>query len=46
MQALQNMGAILKAGNSSFEDVVKTTVLMASMDDYATINEIYSKCTY
>lgn len=40
------MGAILKAGNSSFEQVVKTTVLMKSMDDYAKINQVYSQCMY
>ncbi|XP_059153153.1 2-iminobutanoate/2-iminopropanoate deaminase-like isoform X2 [Physella acuta] len=42
-QALKNMGAILEAAGSSFENVVKTTVLLQSINDFAAVNEVYSK---
>ena len=35
------MGEILKAGGSDFSKVVKTTILLADMDDFKTVNEIY-----
>ena len=34
--------AVLKASGCGMNDVVKTTVLLASMDDFATVNEIYA----
>jgi 2-iminobutanoate/2-iminopropanoate deaminase len=37
------MGAILEAGGSGFDKVVKTTVLLANMGDFATVNAIYGK---
>ncbi|XP_032817361.1 2-iminobutanoate/2-iminopropanoate deaminase-like [Petromyzon marinus] len=42
-QALVNMGEILKAANCDYNNVVKTTVLLASMDDFATVNEVYKE---
>eukprot|EP00212_Chloropicon_laureae_P006400 CAMPEP_0197489800 /NCGR_PEP_ID=MMETSP1311-20131121/4509_1 /TAXON_ID=464262 /ORGANISM="Genus nov. species nov., Strain RCC856" /LENGTH=175 /DNA_ID=CAMNT_0043034193 /DNA_START=69 /DNA_END=596 /DNA_ORIENTATION=+ len=42
-QALKNMGEILKAGGCSYGDVVKTTVLLASIDDFAAVNGVYAK---
>lgn len=36
-----NLKAILEAGGASFEDVVRTTVYLADMNDFATVNEIY-----
>ncbi|XP_065843068.1 2-iminobutanoate/2-iminopropanoate deaminase-like [Oscarella lobularis] len=42
-QALINMGHILEAANSSFDKVVKTTVLLADINDYAKVNEIYAE---
>lgn len=41
-QALTNMGHILEAGGSSFDKVVKTTVLLADINDFAKVNEVYS----
>lgn len=41
-QALKNMGHILEAGGSSFDKVVKTTVLLADINDFAKVNEVYS----
>lgn len=39
--ALNNLDAILKAAGSSAADVVKTTVLLADMADFAVVNELY-----
>lgn len=42
-QALENVGAILKEAGYDFKDVVKTTCLLNSMDDFAAMNEVYAK---
>lgn len=42
-QSLKNVGAVLKAAGLGFEDVIKTTIFVADMNDFATVNEIYSK---
>lgn len=41
--ALRNLGAVLAAGGMDFADVVKTTVFLADMGDFAAINAIYAK---
>merc|ERR1712212_357497 len=42
-QALTNMGHILEAANCNFNNVVKTTVLLADVNDFAAVNEVYTK---
>jgi len=42
-QALTNMGHILQAANCSFNNVVKTTVLLADINDFTKVNEIYKE---
>lgn len=42
-QALQNLQAVLEAAGSGLDKVIKTTVFMQHMDDYAAINEVYGK---
>jgi len=42
-QVLENLGAVLAAANAKFGDVVKTTIFLASMDDFATVNAIYGE---
>jgi len=42
-QALINLKNILIAAGSSLEDVVKTTVFIRRMDDFARINEVYGE---
>ena len=42
-QALENLGAVLKAGGSSFAGLLKVTVFLADMNDYAAVNEIYAE---
>jgi 2-iminobutanoate/2-iminopropanoate deaminase len=41
-RVLQNIGAILSAAGLSFDHVVKTTVFLADMNDFAAMNEIYA----
>lgn len=42
-QVMKNLGAILKASNADYEDVVKTTCFLADMNDFAVFNEVYGK---
>ena len=42
-RALENMGAILAEAGLTFAHVVKATVLLQSMDDFAKVNAIYAK---
>lgn len=42
-QVLANLKAVLEEAGSSMSDVVKTTVFIASMDDFLTINEVYEE---
>ena len=42
-QVFKNLKAILEAAGMSFDNVVKTTVLLADMGDFATVNEIYAQ---
>jgi len=42
-RALKNIGAILEAAGGTFANVVKTTVLLQSMDDFARLNEVYAR---
>lgn len=43
-QALANMTALLQGEGATLADVVKTTVLLDSIDDYAEMNEAYMEC--
>ena len=40
-QALKNLGAILEAAGSSYSMVLKTTVLLIDIGDFAKVNEVY-----
>ena len=42
-QALENLGAVLSAAGMGFGDVVKTTVFLVDMGDFAAINAVYAK---
>lgn len=42
-QVLKNIEAVLKASGSSLNDVVKTTVFLTDLNDFAKMNEIYAK---
>ena len=41
-RVFQNIGEILKAGGASFDHVVRTTVFLADMNDFAAMNEVYA----
>jgi 2-iminobutanoate/2-iminopropanoate deaminase len=41
-RALENVREILKAGGASFEHVVRTTVYLADLSDFAAMNEVYA----
>ena len=40
-QVLENLQAVLEAAESSLQKVVKTTIFLANMDDFAAVNAIY-----
>lgn len=42
-QSCKNVGAILEAGGSGFNKVVKTTCFLADIADFAAFNEVYAK---
>ena len=41
-QSLKNLQEILKASGSSLDNVLKTTVYLKSMDDFAAMNKVYN----
>lgn len=42
-QSLKNVKAILDEAGASLENVVKTTVFLSDMDDFATMNSVYTE---
>ena len=42
-QSFKNIGEILKAARLDYSNVIKTTVFVKDLNDFATVNEIYSK---
>lgn len=42
-QVLRNIGEILKEAGYSYDDVVKSTVLLENMDDFKDMNEVYAQ---
>lgn len=42
-RTLRNIAAILQAGGSSLDRVVKVTVYLTSMDDFASVNAVYAR---
>ena len=42
-QSIRNLSAILEAAGMTLADVVKTTVLLADIADFAAVNEVYAK---
>lgn len=43
VQVFKNLLAVLEAAGSGFEKVVKTTVFLADMNDFAAMNEVYGQ---
>jgi 2-iminobutanoate/2-iminopropanoate deaminase len=42
-QVMRNIGALLKAAGTDFAHVVRTTVFLADMDEFAKMNEVYAR---
>ena len=42
-RVLDNLGALLLAADRSFADVVRTTIFLADMNDFAAVNAIYAQ---
>ncbi len=42
-QALQNLRAVLEAAGSCLENVIKTTVFLRDMNDFALMNSVYAQ---
>ena len=40
-QVLENLEAVLEAAGTDFENVLKTTVFLADIDDFEAMNEVY-----
>ena len=41
-QVMKNLFYVLEAGGAHFNDVVKTTIYLANMDDFDTVNNVYA----
>ncbi len=42
-QVLKNLAAVLEAAGTTLNDVVKTTVFLVDMNDFAAMNEVYAR---
>jgi len=42
-RVMQNLGAVLEAAGASFSSVVKTTIFLVDLQDFATVNEVYGR---
>lgn len=40
---MKNIEAVLTAGGMSFSNIIKTTIFITNMNDFATVNEVYAK---
>jgi 2-iminobutanoate/2-iminopropanoate deaminase len=42
-RAMDNLGAVLEAGGSDFARVLKTTIFVTDLDDFAAVNAVYGR---
>jgi 2-iminobutanoate/2-iminopropanoate deaminase len=42
-QVLNNLSAVLEAAGGTLNDVIKTTIFLADMHDFAVVNEVYAE---
>lgn len=42
-QVMHNLAAVLEAAGATFANVVKTTIFLKNMDDFATVNGVYAQ---
>jgi len=43
-RVMENMKAVLQASGRNFSNIVKTTIYLTDLADFATVNEIYGEC--
>ena len=43
IRVLNNINSVLEEANFSFNDIIKTTIFLTSMEDFTVVNEIYGK---
>lgn len=43
-KVMSNIKAVLDSQNLNFENIIKTTIFLKSMDDFAAVNEVYGSC--
>lgn len=43
VRVMENIAAVLAAAGRGFDDVVKTTIFLADMADFAAVNEVYGR---
>jgi len=41
-QVMRNISAVLEAAGGSFDDLLKTTIFLADMNDFAAVNDVYA----
>ena len=44
-KALENLGVVLEAADSSYEKVIKTTIFVQNLEEFSSVNEEYKKST-
>lgn len=42
-QVLENVGAVLRSAGLTYNDVIKTTIFLSSMDHFAAVNKVYAE---
>jgi len=42
-QVLKNLGAVLAEAGATYNDVIKTTIFLAEMDDFLAVNTVYAE---
>jgi 2-iminobutanoate/2-iminopropanoate deaminase len=42
-QVMKNLGAVLSAAGYGYADVVKTTIFLVDMNDFAAVNDVYGR---
>jgi 2-iminobutanoate/2-iminopropanoate deaminase len=43
IQVLENLKAVLAAGGATLQDVVRTGIFLADLDDFAVVNDVYAR---
>jgi reactive intermediate/imine deaminase len=43
-QVMENIAAVLSAAGTDFGSVIKSTIFLVDMNDFASVNEVYGRC--